>query len=142
MPMSIEPSQPAAGKPGEPSRPSYQILLVSDDAIVIEAIASAVRVEGHVPTIVSSGEEALRCIHSQHYDLVAAKFDLPRMNGEELACWVKALLPKQPFVLVLNERDRSNPHQPSAADLILRKPFTLQEAMDALYKLVESETPR
>jgi len=139
--MTMEPSQPAARKPGQPSRSSYQILLVSDDAIVIEAMAVAVRVEGHVPTVVSSGEEALQCIHSQHYDLVAAKFDLPRMNGEELACWVKALLPKQPFVLVTNERDRPNPQQPSAADLILRKPFTLQEAWEAFYKLMESETP-
>jgi CheY-like chemotaxis protein len=116
---------------------------VSDDAIVIEAMAAAVRVEGHVPTTVSSGEEALRCIHSQPYDLIAAKFDLPRMNGEELACWVKALLPGQPFVLVMNERDRpSNPNQRSAADIVLRKPFTLQEARDVFYKLVESKTHR
>jgi DNA-binding response OmpR family regulator len=142
MLMSIEPSQPAEEMPGQPGRPSYQILLVSDDAIVSEAVAAALRVEGHVPTVVSSGEEALRCIHSQPYHLVAAKFDLPRMNGEELACWVKALLPRQPFVLVLNERDRPNPNPPSAADLILRKPFTLQEARKAFYKLVESETPR
>ena len=142
MLMSIEPNQPAAGNPGQSSRPSYQILLVSDDAIVIEAMAAAIRVEGHVPTMVSSGEEALRCIHSQHFDLVAAKFDLPGMNGEELACWVKALLPRQPFVLVMNERDRSNPRQPSAADLVLHKPFTLQEARDAFYKLVASETSR
>jgi DNA-binding response OmpR family regulator len=140
--MTIEPTQPAAEKPGKSSRPSYQILLVSDDAIVSEAIAAALRVEGHVSTIVSNGEEALRCIHSQHYDLIAAKFDLPRMNGEELACWVKALLPRQPFVLVLNERDRCNPHRPSAADLVLHKPFTFQEAREAFYKLVESEAQR
>jgi DNA-binding response OmpR family regulator len=142
MLMSIEPTQPAPGTPGQPGGTAYQVLLVSDDAIVSEAVASAVRVEGHVPTIVSSGEEALRCIHSQHYDLIAAKFDLPRMNGEELACWVKALLPRQPFILVLNERDRSNPNQPSAADLVLRKPFTLQEVREAFYKLVESQTQR
>jgi DNA-binding response OmpR family regulator len=140
--MSIEPNQPAAGKPGQSGGLSFQILLVSDDPIICEATALAIRVEGHVPTIVSSGEEALRLIHSQPYDLIAAKFDLPRMNGEELACWVKALLPKQRFVLVLNERDGSNPHQNSAADLILRKPFTLQEAREAFYKLMEPETPR
>jgi DNA-binding response OmpR family regulator len=139
--MSLEPSQSAAGKPGQPGGRSRQILLVSDDPIICEATASAIRVEGHDPTIVSSGEEALRLIHSQPYDLIAAKFDLPRMNGEELACWVKALLPKQPFILVLNERDGSNPHQNSAADLILRKPFTLQEAREAFYKLMEPETP-
>jgi CitB family two-component system response regulator MalR len=137
MLMTMEPTQPAAEKPRESSRPCYQILLVSDDAIFIEAIAAAIRVEGHVPTIVSSGEEALHCIHSQHYDLVAAKFDLPRMNGEELAGWVKALLPRQPFILVMNERDCATPDQRSAADVVLRKPFTLQEAREVFYKLVE-----
>jgi CheY-like chemotaxis protein len=140
MLMSIEPSQPGGGMPGPSSRLPYQILLVSNDPIVIEAMASAVRAEGHVPTITSSGEEALRCIHSQHYDLIAAKFDMPRMNGEELASWVKALLPRQPFILVMNERDRSNPNQRSAADLVLRKPFSLQEAREAFYKLLEPKT--
>jgi DNA-binding response OmpR family regulator len=138
--MSLEPTSPAAGKPDEPPPPVYHILLVTDDAIISEAMASAIRVEGHVPTVVLNGEEALRSIHSQHYDLIAAKFDLPRMNGEELACWVKALLPKQPFVLVLNERDHPNPDQPSAADVILRKPFTLQEAREVFYRLVEGRT--
>jgi CheY-like chemotaxis protein len=139
--MTSEPTQPAAEKPGKSNRPSYQVLLVSDDPIVIDAIAAALRAEGHVPTIVSSGEEALHCIHSQPYDLIGAKFDLPRMNGEELACWVKALLPGQPFILAMNERDRSNRHQQSAADLVLRKPFTLQEAREAFYKLVEAKKP-
>jgi CheY-like chemotaxis protein len=135
--MPLEPPSSAAGKPDEPAPPVYQILLVTDDVIISQAMASAIRVEGHVPTIVANGEEALRSIHSQHYDLVAAKFDLPRMNGEELACWVKALLPRQPFVLVLNERDRPNPEKPSAADVVLRKPFTLQEAKDVFYRLVK-----
>jgi len=142
MLMTMEPTQPPEGQPGESSRAPYQILLVSDDAIFIEAVALAIRAEGHVPTIVSSGDEALRCVHSQHYDLIASKFDLPRMNGEELASWVKALLPTQPFVLVMNERDRSDPHQPSAADVVLRKPFTLEEARKVFYKLVRSGTQR
>ena len=90
----------------------------------------------------STGEEALRCIHSHDYDLVASKFDLPAMNGEELARWVKAFRPRQPFVLVMNERDRCDPHQRSVADVVLHKPFTLQEAREVFYKLLESATPR
>jgi len=113
---------------------------VSNDAIVVEAIAAAVRMEGHVPTVVSSGAEALRCIHTQHYDLVGTKFDLPGMNGEELACWIKALLPRQPIVLVMNERDQPSSRQPSAADLVLRKPFTFSEIKQVIYKLIRSET--
>jgi len=142
MLMTIEPTQPGGKTPDQADRPTYQILLVSDDTVVVEAMAAAVRMEGHVPTVVSTGEEALRCIHSHDYDLVASKFDLPAMNGEELARWVKAFRPRQPFVLVMNERDRCDPHQRSVADVVLHKPFTLQEAREVFYKLLESATPR
>src|SRR2546421_11940315 len=108
MLMTMEPTQPAGEKPDQSSRPPYQILLVSDDAIFIEAVALAIRGGGHVPTIVSSGDEALRCVHSQHYDLIASKFDLPRMNGEELASWGKALLSTQPFLFGMKERGHSD----------------------------------
>ena len=119
---------------------TYKLLLVSDDCVIAPAIAASMRAAGHQAFCVKTGEEALRCFQRDPYDLIASKFDLPGMDGEELACWVKALDPRQRFILVTNARDGFSGR--SAADLVLRKPFTLQQATEAFYNLMASRAAR
>ncbi len=94
------------------------------------------RAAGHETVIAATGEEGLRRFQSEHFDLIAAKFSLPTMNGEELACWVKAIDPLQRFLLVTNARDAAPDR--SSANVVLRKPFTLQEAIGIAQQLLDS----
>lgn len=122
---------------------SCRILLVSDDAETLKAVAASVCTAGHRPSTARSGEEVIELLKTESFDLIASKFQLPGINGEELAASIKALIPAQLFLLVLNKRDRApGPHTPSAADLVLHKPFTLEEAAAAFYQLMETRRGR
>ena len=76
------------------------ILVVDDDPAMVKALRRLLRAAGHTGETAVSGGEALIQIKKERFDLVITDYQMPGMNGDELAAAIKALVPIQPVLMV------------------------------------------
>lgn len=106
-----------------------RILIVEDDAMLAEAIGSALRQSAHLVTHAASGDEADRLLAAGEFDLVLLDLGLPRLDGFEVLRRLRERRDKVP-VLVLTARDAPEDRVAGldlGADDYLTKPFRLDE---------------
>jgi two-component system sensor histidine kinase ChiS len=117
-----------------------RILVVDDEALVCEAIRQALAIDHHEVVTASSGEEALAAFQKDKFDLVVIDYLMPGMRGDKLAAALKELAPQQPIIMLTahGEMLRFAGDFPLAVDLVMSKPFDLQE----LRKAVQQATAR
>ncbi len=103
------------------------ILIVDDENVLVEMVASLIEDMGLHPMTAANGEEALRqLLGSPHKPaLVISDIMMPRMNGLELANAVKHHpgLKSVPIILM---SAAGKPHDVSVADGFIHKPFDLE----------------
>ena len=111
-----------------------RILLVEDEQPLRSCLRMMLEVEGHQVTEASNGAEALNIFNPGEFDVVITDFDMPVMQGNELAIRLKQLAPSLPIMMVTGSGqarcDASNP-----VDLVLNKPFTVNDLHSALREL-------
>jgi len=117
-----------------------RILVVDDEALVCEAIKEALALDHHEVVTASGGEEALAAFQTAKFDLVVIDYLMPGMRGDKLAVAIKELAPQQPVIMLTahGETLRFAGDFPLAVDLVMSKPFDLQE----LRKAVQQATAR
>ncbi|HTE15115.1 MAG TPA: response regulator transcription factor [Burkholderiales bacterium] len=106
-----------------------RILLVEDDRMLSEAIASALTQSAHVVDVSYNGEEADRALATYEYGLVLLDIALPTIDGFEVLRRLRNRRNKVP-VLVLTARDAIADRITGldlGADDYLAKPFHLSE---------------
>jgi CheY-like chemotaxis protein len=112
-----------------------RILLVDDQALVREAIGLLLSLDDHTVIQAADGAEALELFKGDHFDLVITDFEMPNMKGDELAMRIKHVSPGQPILMVTAYAewlgDSGNP-----VDLLLNKPFQLEELRQAMIELL------
>ncbi|MEY4386333.1 MAG: hypothetical protein RLY20_1616 [Verrucomicrobiota bacterium] len=71
---------------------------------------------------------------SDNFDVVLTDFEMPQMRGDELARLIKATDPHQRIVMVTGSIEDILDHgaAPSFVDLVVPKPCTLNQLIDAL----------
>jgi CheY-like chemotaxis protein len=111
-----------------------RILVVDDAPTVAETIQTILSQCGHKVETSSDGEEALSKVRSGKYDLVITDYDMPQMNGLELAHCIKKRTAGQ-LVLLLTAYAFSIAAEhtpPLPVDLVLKKPVSTREIQEAL----------
>jgi CheY-like chemotaxis protein len=112
-----------------------RILVVDDEALLREALRQLLGLDQHVVVDAANGLEALELFRSSGpFDLVITDYTMPLMNGCELATKIRGLAPKQPILMITaySSELKTVDH---CADLVLKKPFTLEDLRRALAKL-------
>ncbi|QSQ22542.1 response regulator [Pyxidicoccus parkwayensis] len=66
------------------------VLLIDDDADLLEIYTFALEEMGCVVTTAHDGLEGLERALALHPDLILTDVHMPRMNGLELCCWLRA----------------------------------------------------
>ncbi|MGE0823320.1 MAG: sigma-54-dependent transcriptional regulator [Candidatus Binatia bacterium] len=79
---------------------SKYILVVDDDASVVDYLVEMLNEEGFVTRGVTSPEEALTYLESSDYDLVIADVEMPGMRGIDLMKEIHARKPPQLVLLI------------------------------------------
>jgi len=74
----------AATSPAAAGRAETRILLVDDDAIILDALSMFLRREGYTVETATDGSEALEMLASNPFALVLTDVNMPRTNGLEL----------------------------------------------------------
>ena len=121
-----------------PTDSTRHILVVDDDPDMVKALGRLLRSAGHTVETAVSGGEALIHFKQERFDLVITDYQMPGMNGDELAAAIKALVPNQPVLMVTAyvERLRRSSSLLSAVDMVIDKPCDAKELFEAVAKLL------
>jgi len=116
--------------------PKANILVVDDEAMVLETLIEVLTGEGHDCTGVTNGKEALARFREGRYDIVLTDLGMPEMSGWEVAAAVKQLSPKTPVAMITGwgvEFDREQLAS-RGVDLVLAKPFDCNQVASLVSK--------
>lgn len=115
--------------------PAKRILVVEDGPEVAKALRMVLAIGGgHKVETAEDGAAALAKYAPGKFDLVITDLHLPKMRGSELARAIKEQDPTQPIILITGyARTISDDAEAmSNFDMLLVKPFSLQQLQDAL----------
>lgn len=107
-----------------------RILIVDDEPSITEFVSYAMQKEGYLTEIAPDGEEALRKIEQQHFDLFILDIMLPAIDGYELCRRIRAKMSTP--ILFLSARDTELNKVVGlelGADDYLAKPFGVRELL-------------
>ncbi len=114
-----------------------RILVVDDEPMVCDSLRRMLAADGHRVETAASGQAALALFQKSRFDLIIVDYEVPGMNGDELAAAIKALAPHQPVLMITAypETLAASGNPLVGVDLVLSKPFDLQELRRAVARL-------
>jgi CheY-like chemotaxis protein len=114
-----------------------RILLVDDGEAPLRITEEMLREVGHDVVAVMSGIEALARFPTGEFDVVITDRAMPGMNGDDVAAAVKKADPDMPVIMLtgFGAMMEFSGEQPESVDLIVSKPFTMDELVEALSKV-------
>lgn len=119
----------------DPSPRGRRILVVDDQESIRLCLRIMLESEGHRVTEASNGAEALRLFTVGEFDLVITDYQMPVMEGNELALGIKMLSPSQP-ILMITAYDCARAGADNPVDALLAKPFAVADLRCVLKRLL------
>jgi signal transduction histidine kinase/CheY-like chemotaxis protein len=123
------PEAPAAAPAARKHRP-LRVLMVEDDILVASVVPAALEHEGHRVTLCRTADDA-RVLLAQGapVDVLFTDVVMPgSMTGLELVAWCRENRPEVPGLLATGYSART----PEGAWKVLRKPYSIEDLLDAL----------
>lgn len=124
----------------ERNEKSLKILCVDDEENIGKVMVRVLTYLNHEAHAVSSGEEAMEKLRGEHYDLVVTDFEMPGMNGLELAEKIKSRHDGCPVILLTGcglIHDEKN-NLLNRIDAVLFKPVTIHSLQSGIARLFET----
>jgi CheY-like chemotaxis protein len=103
-----------------------KVLVVDDDPVVASSFDRVLSSKGYAVVTASNGEEALKKIAAEDYDVVYTDIRMPGMDGIEVAEHIKGRRPWLPVVIVTGYGTADNEVRARAAGVraVLHKPLS------------------
>ena len=119
------------------------LLLIDDEPLVLRLVTRMLTKSGYKVVSYLDAEEALQhfATQGQNYDLVLTDYDMPKLNGNELAEQLNGIIPNIPIILMtgygefIDEQSR----QSHSIVGVLKKPFKHQEITDLVRKALNTK---
>ena len=120
-----------------------RVLLVTDDPALPRAVALVLRSAGYEMATPLSGANALAHWADEKPDLLLVDFMMPLMNGAEMIREVRkdGARKQLPIVLMSGAHEHILKHYYDGYDAYLKKPFTKEELVSLLQKLLPTPKP-
>ncbi|MGB9711846.1 MAG: ATP-binding protein [Dissulfurimicrobium hydrothermale] len=90
----------AANKEGLAAINALRILVVDDEAPLVDLLSVMLKDMNHIVTGTSSGEKALSLIETERFDLIITDLGMPLVNGWQIAAAAHAKSPPVPVILL------------------------------------------
>ncbi len=123
------------------SSKSLRVMLVDDEAVLLEVLSELLSCGGHEVRKFEDGESALEAFKKESFDLVITDRAMPNMSGEQLAAKIKSINSLTPIIMatgfgdMMAEEDETSKN----VDLVLAKPVPLDVLNQKLSELTSSE---
>jgi two-component system, OmpR family, response regulator len=118
------------------------VLVVDDDDVVREMIATILRRGGMNPECVADGDSAFRQLRCGSFDAVILDLMLPRINGFEILREIKnsfpELLPRVVVVTAASEQTLRD-FDTTGIRKLLRKPFDIDELVREVFDCADGK---
>ena len=116
------------------------VLVVEDDVDLADAIAEALELAGHSPTIANSGTEAVEFYSRRSFDITFMDVQLPYINGVETFLSIRKMDPDARVVMMTGYQidQLLALATDNGAIKVLRKPFAMETILDTLREVVPS----
>jgi len=121
-----------------------RILLVDDDPLILQALQSALRSDGHDVTTAEGGQVGIAAFQSSvnsgsAFDVVFTDLGMPYVDGRQVAQAVKVSCPTTPVILMTGwgTRLRYEEDRPIHVDVVLSKPPSLSKVRNVLAEIVK-----
>jgi CheY-like chemotaxis protein len=113
------------------------VLCVDDDAGVRKLYGVLLGENGYEVLAASNGRHALHVFHrkEKEIDAVILDYEMPGMNGLELAAWLKQLHPRLPVMMISGSHPDSDEMIPFV-DAAMEKGVPLKNILDRLQLLL------
>jgi CheY-like chemotaxis protein len=117
---------------------SRRFLVVDDDPLVADSLRRMLEFDGHEVEVVGGAEEALVAFGRSNFDLTLLDYEMPKMKGDQLAIALKTIAPQHPIIMFTGyaEAVTASGSPLQAVDLVLGKPFHLEDLRRALARLL------
>jgi len=111
---------------------------VDDEPLVCDSITRMLASDEQTVVSAASAEAALAALQHARFDLIIVDYQLPGMKGDEFAAIVKSRNPHLAVVMITAypETLALAHEQLAGVDLVISKPFGLQELHEAVSKLL------
>ena len=109
-----------------------RILVVDDEAMVLESVRMTLAHYGYNVDTATSGGQALTKLASLDYALVVTDLRMPVMTGDQLALEIKKQWPCLPVVLLTGFPPV---RKPPGVDIVLLKPFSSADLQSTVHAL-------
>jgi len=83
-----------------PADSQARILVVDDEIAIRESLDTLLKLEGYAARMAADGEEGLRILDQESFDLVLLDLALPGQSGLELLPQIKELYPDVPIIMI------------------------------------------
>ncbi len=101
MPEVEQPLNPAASAPALSGNfAGASILVIDDEAAIRESLEVLLTLEGYSVSMAVDGEEGLRTLEQENFDLVLLDLALPGQSGLELLPQIKERQPELPVIMI------------------------------------------
>ncbi|MGH8102259.1 MAG: hybrid sensor histidine kinase/response regulator [Chthoniobacterales bacterium] len=122
------------------SSSALNVLVVDDEARSREVLMAYLRTDNHAVATASSGREALEKFRLRPFDLVVMDRAMPEMNGVQTAQFMKQVNQDIPVILLTGFSGQIDTEcsKPTAVDIVLNKPITLDALRRTINKLVHA----
>ena len=130
-------SCPVAVQP-KPTKVGHRILVVDDDAAILDLVVWALEDEGYRTDSARDGFEALEVISRARPDLIVLDLRMPRLSGWELYHMLRAdpTTARLPVVVMTADKTAHHAHPTLPGARILAKPFDLRDLVSTINDLL------
>lgn len=112
-----------------------RILLADDEPAVRDALKLLLRMDEHIVSEASNGQEALDLYARDRFDLVITDLEMPLMRGNELAATIKRQAPAQRILMITAFAGKIGDSE-NLVDALLTKPFTFADLRETIARLL------
>ncbi len=120
-----------------------KLLLIEDDVLVAEVLASSFAAEGHETAVAYSSEEGLTRLSRDQPDVVLLDVRLPKMSGIDVLRQIRSTDQTLPVIIITGKATASEIGEARKLGVtdIIEKPYFLEHFGEALARAVRRSGP-
>ena len=130
-------STKSVAKP-KPSERGLRALILDDEPTVLELLKEVFTVEGFSVDTTTRGDEALKLIENEDYDIIISDIKIPDMDGKEFYHNLKSIKPEAVSNIIFISGDTASKETKDflkeSGNLFLHKPFTIEQLKKTISK--------